>query len=482
MVLTGAVAPVAAPASESLATPVDEVPDGSEQQERHDPIHVMSDAELMAPDAVAGNGVRGGSGTEDDPYRIAEWLISSQDQPAIHIEDITSHVLIQDLRVEQPEPRDESIGILIEDASNVRVRSVNVSGAQSAGIEAVRSDLIVSDSRFDLEPGRGFAVTCHRSNLTLRGSTVVRGAITTGSVVLGAPHTCHHVKLVDNTFPTHDEPQGNNVFADGSVVLRDNTGFPTIAVHVFSDTSQVAVQGNGFSQLIIEMAREDGTTLGSKVAKVADNRYRGKQPVGTLLKVVNAAGWRVQIVDNTFAEFDDHGITVEKTPVTIRRNAFWGLADDPGAQVIDVTADTGLYDQAEERGVHYQILTENDLIRSPRDERGDAIYYELRTPDGEPARGEESSSYRLPAPRNYWGPEPPVDRGDDHPPQPRWERHPRVDYEPVAEDPNVLTSDEIARYLDGGDAGPPLAGLEAAGAIAGLLVGISVLYGRRKGS
>ena len=90
----------------------------------HDPISIMSDADL-----VAENGVISGDGTINDPYLIAGWTIDAQASVGIRVQGTSAHVRIHDCHVIGS--RQRGIGILLREAAHVRVASCSFSDVGS---------------------------------------------------------------------------------------------------------------------------------------------------------------------------------------------------------------------------------------------------------------------------------------------------------------------------------------------------------------
>src|SRR2546430_1420638 len=89
----------------------------------HASIRIQSNSEF-----TAANGVVGGHGTPDDPYRIAGWEITNVDtMEAIFIRDTDASFIIRDVFVHQP-PGLAFAGIRFIEVSNGRVEDSTVMG------------------------------------------------------------------------------------------------------------------------------------------------------------------------------------------------------------------------------------------------------------------------------------------------------------------------------------------------------------------
>lgn len=65
----------------------------------HEPIEINTQLEMDLGELVLANGVRGGSGTPQDPYIISEWEIETQEEFAIRINVPNIHVRFQNLQI-----------------------------------------------------------------------------------------------------------------------------------------------------------------------------------------------------------------------------------------------------------------------------------------------------------------------------------------------------------------------------------------------
>jgi hypothetical protein len=110
----------------------------------HEPIRIRSDAELALPDEVAQNGVRGGMGTEDDPFRINRWRIDPTDEPAITISDVDAHVVISEIEVEPARDQDlPAIGL--SNVSNLTIEEISMEGWPGPTVQTLDTDLKINN-------------------------------------------------------------------------------------------------------------------------------------------------------------------------------------------------------------------------------------------------------------------------------------------------------------------------------------------------
>ncbi len=336
-------------------------------QDAHEPIRIQSDAEFQGPDILTGNGVRGGSGTADDPYVISDWRIqASTGQPAIFIHGTTVHVLIQNVTVDVAPGTEASLLFLT--GGHFDVRDVRIGGAPgdvwfdevySARMERI----IMADG--DLYVRHVPSVTAIRNQLgsgTLAleptGETTVVKNLIYGRP--GASGIDIANSFTDESwFPTVLE--GNQVHNAG---LHGITAGSLFTGHVCDNLVLGARQGHGISILLNERAED---------FRVCDNFVRDATEAaldvsrGTALRVVNntlresVIGFDYQdsagiVEDNfivantigvrTFSENDPsllvfrHNILLEneqaassahdKGPYDLRWN-YWGTETDPRA-------------------------------------------------------------------------------------------------------------------------------------------------------
>lgn len=127
----------------------------------HAPIVIDTDAGLLLPDAVSGNGVVSGKGTANDPYVIAGWSIAFRSmEPAITIRATTMHLLLRDIEIHAAEPpQDEGTlqgpALLLQNAQNVRWEGVSIrdawTGAWVEGSDIVATDTVLEGSTLELQ-------------------------------------------------------------------------------------------------------------------------------------------------------------------------------------------------------------------------------------------------------------------------------------------------------------------------------------------
>jgi len=118
----------------------------------HDPIFIDSDSDFTAE-----NGVVGGSGIEEDPYRIEGWSIVVSEGAAISVSNTTSHFEIVDCALgfdSQSSEPDRPQGIALHSLLHSRVYNVGFDGVLLRGIEMIAvQDVTVEGCNFDSNVG-----------------------------------------------------------------------------------------------------------------------------------------------------------------------------------------------------------------------------------------------------------------------------------------------------------------------------------------
>lgn len=97
--------------------------------EVHDPIIINGDEGFTAE-----NGVRSGSGTEEDPYIIEGWEIDGRGQSGIYIERTTAHFIIRDCRIYGARSRPYYAGIRLLIVKNGTIEGCEISSNKGDGI------------------------------------------------------------------------------------------------------------------------------------------------------------------------------------------------------------------------------------------------------------------------------------------------------------------------------------------------------------
>lgn len=135
------------PLASSLGAPSTDAP-----PQHRAPIRIVGDAGFADPLS----GVRGGTGTADDPFIIRDWTILRSSSTGIAIEGTSAHVVIEDVVVRTAATAvhegvacelglvgcPQVAGVHLRDASNVTIRRVRVEGSQLLSTHGVRDILV----------------------------------------------------------------------------------------------------------------------------------------------------------------------------------------------------------------------------------------------------------------------------------------------------------------------------------------------------
>jgi hypothetical protein len=122
----------------------------------HGPIVIEGDAGFAGPQS----GVRGGSGTADDPYLISDWTIPTGPTPSIHLSGTRAFVVVRNITLAGAPPGDWSItgclpecgswrGLVLEDVQHVRVEVLRARDVGRAVEVRASSDVSLSGVRID---------------------------------------------------------------------------------------------------------------------------------------------------------------------------------------------------------------------------------------------------------------------------------------------------------------------------------------------
>lgn len=273
----------------------------------HDPIAIRSDAELGQPDLLANNGVRGGSGTADDPYVISHWRIEIDDlRPAIEIQNTRSHILIHNVSVTRTETGQET-GVHLANAAHVTMRDLRFSG----GFIEVRADdsTDVTVERAVLPAGRievwnvvDLALDRNQVGIGTIGGTVSGATAVTGNLVEKTPRSL-----------------GGSIFI--SAHIYDGVTFPVI------------IEGNR----VLGPDHAGIMVAGAKAARVCDNMVVGSAGYGIYVSVyldeAERSAGSAEICDNYVRGGGESGLYVSKgRDVHVHNNtlkdARWGFHFD----------------------------------------------------------------------------------------------------------------------------------------------------------
>lgn len=285
------------------------------------PIHIDGDEEF-----TPGNGVRAGSGTIEDPYRIAGWAIVDRTQPVpgIHLESTQAHVVIEQIVVGEG----FGAGIVLEAVANVTIRDVWIEST-GTGIVVDRSEN-VTVQRADLQPVHPDHPARFEAGLRVEHSQEVRIENTT---VLKADNPARigwneDVRIVDSRFWNEpgvfgENPSFGQILDAANEDLRivrsefNRTGFDpqsgernlTFAYNAFRNGAW-GIWGIGD-----EVAVHTGEFCGNTFEDMYFDAGLSLREAGVL-----------RVVGNTFNDGDSIGVTLSQAEeITFERNHVTGF-------------------------------------------------------------------------------------------------------------------------------------------------------------
>lgn len=300
----------------------------------HAPILITGNALLLLPDSVAGNGVRSGSGTADDPFVISGWEIDARTQDGILIANVDAHLVIRGNRIHsglQSEGRyfysgvvlqnvlnatiqgnrfdDDFDGVFLRERVNVRIAENEIDGSRNAGVEAWDSNVTLVSNEIRRTDGVGIlwnAALSGRETLSARGNRVEDAG--QGVVVRGGR---------DHVF------EGNRVSrAAGQAVLLAAPGLVSDNLLEASGTGldvegKASVQGN-------VLARNGHGLVVQGETRVSGNALHDND-FGILV-----AGGAPTVRQNDV--FDNRGAGIQAPPGSLAIGNWWGAEDGPSGE------------------------------------------------------------------------------------------------------------------------------------------------------
>lgn len=282
----------------------------------HPPITIRSDSGFLLP----GSGVVSGSGTAEDPYLIARWIIPATQAAVVALFDTTAHVVVEDV-ASAPGSIFFS-GAVIVNASNVTLRRVAFHGTHNDGIFLRNASDVVIDGASLTKGPNGDGLFPPFANLYLMDSerVHVRGVSATGGDLPLGVRNLRDALIEDSTFASGAASGGMGGF--------DNVTFRNVTFRDFDLTYQRANR---------DVAFLDGRILGrAKLGVLTSSSSQPPSMDGLLvcgttfasttfrgaLEVEGATG--ATVVGNTFL---DNRVPLEvrrSTDVLVERNAFSG--------------------------------------------------------------------------------------------------------------------------------------------------------------
>lgn len=206
----------------------------------HASIIIASSSDLTRPGVGSGcECVRSGSGQEQDPYVISDWIVNSTGDVGLAVAGTKEHILI--LRVELRDASGSNTGIAINEAENIVIDDCKITGYlngiyafDSSGIEVVNSTISGNDDGMQLEASHDNRIINNRLDDNRGIGLFVRGSqniVTDNSV---SRNGFGGVNVDGTAGPANENQIEHNVVSDNEVygiamwrgvgnVLRSNT-------------------------------------------------------------------------------------------------------------------------------------------------------------------------------------------------------------------------------------------------------------------
>lgn len=316
-----------------------------DRYERHDPISIQGDQDLMlGPPVGDDDGVREGSGTEDDPYIIARWRIPFDpgENPAIHVLGTSAHLVIEEIVFVPDDPSISGLNVWIHSSSNVTVRNLELAGAKADGADNVPEVLDMAD----VQNGRLDSVDLSgNGSIGFDASEVVAEEVTidawSGRVSMGTgTYTLRDIRV---TTATH--PHSRRGYAGGVIDLQragmDQDGPCRASVRNLTVRGSwgggAGVRGEG-CHLTLEDADIEAKEFGVQIRADASAQVRAtrlqaidQDPFEGEAGILLGDARDVEIEDVTAVGYPE-GLTAEGSNFTVRRT---GLVSETGGVVVE---------------------------------------------------------------------------------------------------------------------------------------------------
>lgn len=219
----------------------------------HDPILIEGDPRpVVGTDALAGNGIRKGSGTAHDPWVISNWIIRPDaDEAGILLRDINGSVLIKDIRLIHTQSRGGvQPAIIAANSADVTFERITVTTPQ-VGFKIESSKAAVLDTDVWGENGcfRFIDSEAKLNNVSTTapcsqefdgpnaGISITRSSVAANQVQMVGPH--RGVVIENNAEPVSLQDVTMTFKQEGGSPL--GSGLTGIWVRALSDTGQVRV-------------------------------------------------------------------------------------------------------------------------------------------------------------------------------------------------------------------------------------------------
>ena len=290
----------------------------------HIPIYIDGDDNFTPL-----NGVFLGSGTENDPYIIENWVIDSSSAHGIHIRNTRSYFIIRNCLIENMGGHTEINGIRMENVRNGRIENVKVRRSVTT-YPAIRisdsSKNVVSDSLIE-EVLRGIVLSSSSGNTISGNRVMARDSSVEGITLWSSDNN----KISGNTVGNFSQngvslSSSNNNEVSGNIV--ENSGYRCVEVYGENNTISGNLLGNlrGGAEGV-RVAGNHNRVLGNTMKRCG---YAGVNNVGNFTIIsgntitdsqngINSYG-NATIENNTVENWTTRGICIYYCSATISGN------------------------------------------------------------------------------------------------------------------------------------------------------------------
>lgn len=294
--------------------------DAWEALEARGSIHIVGD-----DDFTEENGVRGGSGTAEDPYRIANWTIVPTERFGISIENTRAHVVLQNVTI----PEAVGNGVFLSDVGNVSIRDVHIWSAGTKAIEVFDAEnLVVERVRLGDPPG---PVSEGEELRIVRGEQVRVANVSTGEtswplIVSGSSD----VRVEHSTFRGAGTQPFVNSFGNENLTVA-NSVIENAIFGVSGDHTGVRLDNNEFVDGPFALS----STLGDyERFTLCGNLFEGQADQSNF-SLGEIDSW--EFVGNTVRNNTD-GLWLRGSNLTIAHNVFENMTGE-GSRALETTSD-----------------------------------------------------------------------------------------------------------------------------------------------
>jgi parallel beta-helix repeat protein len=302
----------------------------------HAPIIINGDAELLLGETILKNGVTGGKGTPDDPFRITGWTISAKTQDGIIVLNTRFHLVISDNTIidgKDTGGRYRYSGIVLGNAENVTIER-NVLTRDYHGI-LLREHVKTTIGSNVIRDSEDAGISVFDSVAAIEGNTISGS----GSFALEADSSSPRASSIavrSNTLRGND----GGVKANGAEPLD-------ISQNVIEANDGAAISVSESNEAVIANNRAthngEGFTLHDSTGKVTGNDVSGSADGvvldgGSFLVEANSihdndrgitiADGSHRISENDIFDNSDAGVLGTEDSTAFERN-WWGTADGP---------------------------------------------------------------------------------------------------------------------------------------------------------